>query len=625
MVPPRRCARTGARAITAGSESGIASTGDHATNTQHLTVLPPEALVTPEAVPAPAGLMNLPVRRQLFVGRENALGWLDSAAQDPGVVVVQAVHGLGGVGKSALAAQWAATRAARYTLVWWITADSPAEIASGLAGLAVAVEPVLAQVLPTDALVERAVQWLACHPGWLLVLDNVDEPRDVHALLARVGHNGHCLITSRRATGWHRTARPLALDVLPLPEALDLLHAGLSHDPAATTTLDPADAQALCTDLGCLPLAIEQAGAYLAQNQMTAGEYRDLLTGYPAAMYAAAAEGTPGEQTIARTWQITLDRLADTPLAGDILRILAWYAPDDIPRNPPGRPRRTPRDPPRTRPPRHLQHDHPPAAAHLHRHRPGGPAGHHGGHQRAPAGPSPHPHPRPRQPPPHPPRHRHRPHPRRPRPGRRPARRHGHTIVLADLATTPPPHRGPPGHHHPRHHHPRHHHPDRPGREIPPRTRHPDPGDPPVRTGPHRLPAGPGRRPPQHPDLGEQPRLRLLRRRGTWAGRSPCSSRPSPTPAGPGRRPPRHPDRRRTTSPAPTTRRGIWVGRSPCTNRPSPTPAGPGRRPPRHPGLARTTSPPPTSRPGTWVGRSPCSSRPSPTAGGSWATTTPTP
>ena len=72
---------------------------------------------------APAGFSNLP-RPGLFVGRDRELARLDAAMAGPGGAVVQAVHGLGGVGKSTLAARWAAAHAAEYSLTWWITAAS---------------------------------------------------------------------------------------------------------------------------------------------------------------------------------------------------------------------------------------------------------------------------------------------------------------------------------------------------------------------------------------------------------------------------------------------------------------------------------------------------------------------
>jgi tetratricopeptide (TPR) repeat protein len=171
------------------------------------------------------------------------------------------------------------------------------------------------------------VQWLAARSGWLLILDNVTGPADVAPLLARAPA-GRYLITSRRATGWHGTAVPVRLDVLDPAEAVALLTAILTPDGPR----EADGAAELCAELGFLPLAIEQAGAYLAQAGATPRQYLDLLARYPAAMYQAAAEGGDAARTIARIWHVTLDRLADDPLAGQVLRILAWYAPEAIPR-----------------------------------------------------------------------------------------------------------------------------------------------------------------------------------------------------------------------------------------------------------------------------------------------------
>jgi tetratricopeptide (TPR) repeat protein len=289
--------------------------------------LPAEAFRPWAELAVPPGLSNLPARPGLFVGRTGELARLDAALAGPGGVVAQAVHGLGGIGKSTLAAHWAAAHASDHPLTWWITAATPADIDAGLASLAAALQPALSGILPLEALREGALQWLAAHPGWLLILDNVTDPADVAALLARVPA-GRYLITSRRATGWHATAVPVRLDVLDPAEAEALLSVILTQDKPREVD----GAGELCAELGFLPLAIEQAGAYLAQAGATPGEYLDLLTRYPAAMYRAAAEGGDAARTIARIWHVTLDRLADDALAGQVLRILAWYAPEAIPR-----------------------------------------------------------------------------------------------------------------------------------------------------------------------------------------------------------------------------------------------------------------------------------------------------
>ncbi|MCL8013881.1 tetratricopeptide repeat protein [Streptomyces sp. AS02] len=315
---------SGERAIAAAGSIRQALTGDGAVAyyVEKSLTLPADALEPPPQ--APPGMVNLPGRTGLFVGRQRELARLDEAFGNPeGSVVVHAVHGLGGIGKSTLAANWAARWTASYNPVWWITAETPGELESGLAGLAVALQPTLRDVLSQEALAERAVQWLAAHQGWLLVLDNVSDPADVRPLLARMT-GGRFLITSRRASGWHGIARPLSLDVLEPSEAVELferIHGGSAEG-----------IEELCGELGFLPLAVEQAAAYCAEARITPRAYRELLARYPERVFANAAEGGDGARTIARVWQVTMDRLADTPVAEDILRVVAWWAPDGIPR-----------------------------------------------------------------------------------------------------------------------------------------------------------------------------------------------------------------------------------------------------------------------------------------------------
>ncbi|MFD3719825.1 tetratricopeptide repeat protein, partial [Streptomyces sp. NPDC058674] len=289
------------------------------------TILPQEAYGPIADVQAPAGLCNAPATK-LFVGRAEALTLLDAAFATPGEVVVQAVHGLGGIGKTSLAAHWV-RRHHTGNPRWWITADSPEAIDAGLADLARSLQPALA-VMPPAFLVERARQWLTAHDHWLIVLDNVERPSDITGLLDRVG-TGRFLITTRRATGWHHTATSVRLDVLARNEALELFTRVLT-DGAARDTVGAAE---VCSELGHLPLAVELAAAYCAETGTSPRDYLDMLAHRTAATFAAGIEDGDPDRTISQVWRITLDNLATTPLAVDVLRILAWYAPDHIPRN----------------------------------------------------------------------------------------------------------------------------------------------------------------------------------------------------------------------------------------------------------------------------------------------------
>ncbi|MFF8834248.1 tetratricopeptide repeat protein [Streptomyces sp. NPDC015130] len=311
---PSSAEASGERAVAAGGTIGSVNTGDFVTQVEKATLLPPEALAI-----TPAGLVHLPERTQLFVGRARELALLDEG------VGVQVLCGLGGIGKSTLAARWAADRVAGHSVVWWITAETPAELDAGLAGLARAMQPGVVGVLPEDALRERALQWLATHDDWLLVLDNVSAPADLRPLLARVG-DGRIVVTSRRASGWQDVARTVVLDVLSPGEAAELFR-GVCAGAAEQDGLDE-----LCAELGYLPLALKQASAYCAEAGITPRAYLGLLAEYPGEMFAATAEGGEAARTLARVWQVTLERLRDTPLAVSVLQVIAWWAPEDIPR-----------------------------------------------------------------------------------------------------------------------------------------------------------------------------------------------------------------------------------------------------------------------------------------------------
>ncbi|MBT2468712.1 tetratricopeptide repeat protein [Streptomyces sp. ISL-66] len=315
------------------TNGGIAVTGiynDHST-----VMLPPEAVAPAGSVKARPGLDNLPYRPGRFVSRTAELDRLDAAMAGhqgrPGGVLLQAVHGLGGIGKSALAAHWAANRAGALGLtpIRWITADSPAGIEQGLAALGMALQPAASKVMTVEALVENAKEWLATHTGWLLVLDNVNDPADIAELLAR-STAGRFLVTSRLATVWHDATTVIRLDVLDPADSLALLREIVTSGGPR----DLAGADELCAELGHLPLAVEQAAAYLAQSPLlTPRSYLDLLKDDPAAMLRRGAVGAiDAERTVARTWRVALDTIAEwQPLAAEVLRIMAWYAPDDIP------------------------------------------------------------------------------------------------------------------------------------------------------------------------------------------------------------------------------------------------------------------------------------------------------
>jgi hypothetical protein len=235
------------------------------------------------------------------------------------------------MGKTQLAVEHAYRRRADYDLVWWVRSEQPTSLLGDYAALAG--QPRLAADLglTPDASQEAAATavrgWLERHRRWLLVLDNAAESAAVAELLPRSG-TGHVLLTTQAETGWEPLADPLPVQVLAPADAAGFLLArtrqqGPDAEAAATT---------LAGSLGGLPLALEQAAAYVA----TAGTVD--LASYARLFATRALEllqrGQPlgYQHTVATTWSLALQRLQDTqPAAIGLLTLAAFLAPDDLP------------------------------------------------------------------------------------------------------------------------------------------------------------------------------------------------------------------------------------------------------------------------------------------------------
>ncbi|MFF5076024.1 tetratricopeptide repeat protein [Actinoplanes sp. NPDC000266] len=327
-----RIEASGPGAVAADLIAGPVLTGDYA----RAVTLAPGVLQAPGEVDVPAGGMsNLPrPPTRAFVGRDDHLRRLTellSASTRPGRSVVgQAVQGMGGIGKSELALQYAATRRGPGLLVWWVTADTYDHLSAGLAALAYRLQPAATTAgWSTDEAAEWATAWLQAHSGWLLVLDNADDPADIEQLLGQVD-TGDVLITTRCNVGWHRLGlTPLHLGLLERDASITLLRTIVMDD---LFDLDRADQ--LAAELGDLPLALQQAGAYIAQQHVPIGKYLTRLRANMPKLLSKVAPGHAADRAVARTWDLTLAALIrEAPTALDILHALAWLAPDNLPRH----------------------------------------------------------------------------------------------------------------------------------------------------------------------------------------------------------------------------------------------------------------------------------------------------
>ncbi|MEU7673521.1 tetratricopeptide repeat protein [Micromonospora taraxaci] len=301
--------------------------GDH--NVQTNVEVDAAQLPPPQRVADNAGtsVHNLPSASGVFIGRDlTQLGGL--LADGAGAVAVgqAAVYGLGGIGKTELVLQYARTYANRYRLMWWITADSTENVGLGLAELTRRLHPV-ATLADAQA---WALGWLQANQGWLLILDNVEAVEDITDLLGQVTGRGHVVVTTRRDLGRARWARlrlsPLRLGVLDRAASVAMLI-------ELTGLTDAASADHLAADLGDLPLALEQAAAYISQHHgLDLDGYRALLADHFTRVTGDGGHGSTAQRTVGSIWQVTMNAIRDrSTLADRVMRVLGWLAPDGLP------------------------------------------------------------------------------------------------------------------------------------------------------------------------------------------------------------------------------------------------------------------------------------------------------
>jgi tetratricopeptide (TPR) repeat protein len=283
---------------------------------------------------SPAKPCNLPLDSigTLFKGREAFLSDLRERAtrgRSRAIGSRQVVHGLGGMGKTRAALEYAWRHGEDYTALLFVSAPTPAEFHANLATL-VSVLGLQVKTAAVDQQMEAVLRWLGAHPGWLLILDNVDTEEaaeEVERLLIRL-RSGHVLITARIGT-WSPAVEPLELDVLaPADAAAFLLERTHQRRQAAD---DATRAAAIASELDGLALALEQAGAYINKQKLSLAEYLGQWTAQRAEVLKWHNERLMQQYpaSVAVTWETTFMQLAEPERR--LLEIQSWLAPEPIP------------------------------------------------------------------------------------------------------------------------------------------------------------------------------------------------------------------------------------------------------------------------------------------------------
>ena len=293
---------------------------------------------------------EIPLRNTNFIGRENELESLRACLLSGSTALigqsVQTVFGLGGMGKTELAAEYAHRHRQHYDLVWWIRAEREDAITAALFALARRLglrdmrrnERDYATGLVMDALISGDP-----YDRWLLIFDDAHDASVIEKFIPHGREHGHVIITSRSIRWQTLGIEGFALTEFQPAETVDFLR---KRVPALAPVIVPDDAdeddvEALRTEderrrasaaklgeeLGNLPLAVEHAAAYIKEQRVTADEY---LQKFKEDAHKTFAEDVDirYHRPVVATWNLSMHAIS--PEAEMVFRLLAFFGPEPV-------------------------------------------------------------------------------------------------------------------------------------------------------------------------------------------------------------------------------------------------------------------------------------------------------
>ncbi|EKU96967.1 TPR repeat-containing protein [Leptolyngbya sp. PCC 7375] len=294
----------------------------------------------PPEFPAPliSKPWNVPYERNVFfTGREETLHALHQQLnQDKAAALsqIQAIHGLGGIGKTQAAVEYAYRHRQDYQAVFWVRAETDLELRTGFVEIARLLNLPQQDAQDPNDTIQAVKHWLETNPDWLLIFDNADHPSLLKPFRPAQAP-GHILLTSRAQTfDMLGIDRPVSLRKMPPQEAVAFLYKRANRD--ADDPTEQAAAAALAEELGFLPLALEQAGAFILRWQLRFSTYLSQYRKQRLALLERQLPTVDNEQQPARsvqtTWQLNFEAVRETkPASAELLQVSAFVAPDRIP------------------------------------------------------------------------------------------------------------------------------------------------------------------------------------------------------------------------------------------------------------------------------------------------------
>jgi hypothetical protein len=314
--------------------------GQNIADIQHITQIFNNPQDTATSPTKPQRVWNVPYPyNRFFTGRKELLSRLQKQlrkGQKAALSQPQAISGLGGIGKTQIAVQYAYQHHQDYQSVLWARAESHEALTSSFVEIAGLLDLPQKDTQDQTIIVQAVKRWLQNNHGWLLILDNADEPKVVREFLP-TKFDGHLLLTTR-AQALGDLAQRIEVDTMEqdVGALLLLRRAGLVTHDALLEVAAPADislAKAVTEELGGLPLALDQAGAYIEETGCRLQDYQQIYQKHRAKLLKerrGLVEDHP--EPVATTWALSFAKVEKkSPAAAELLRFCAFLAPEDIP------------------------------------------------------------------------------------------------------------------------------------------------------------------------------------------------------------------------------------------------------------------------------------------------------
>jgi len=273
-------------------------------------------------------------RNPHFIGRDELLNQLRTILCDSKPKQYNhriALYGLGGIGKTQLAIEYAHRNRDSYRAIYWISGVEEASLLSGFQDIAKITGCVDTSLNPADV-ATGVLSWLREQDNWLLVIDNLDYVAVVAGYLPDMVSGGHTIITTRNPDATSIPAEGLEVEVLHRDTATELLLTRSKVDRAANSPAAKTEAAQIVDLLGYLPLAIEQAAAYIREASKDIFAFLASYHENRRVLHLRMPHGNWGyTSSVATTWLLSFDEVAKRNAnAVQLLQLFAFLNPDDI-------------------------------------------------------------------------------------------------------------------------------------------------------------------------------------------------------------------------------------------------------------------------------------------------------